>query len=319
LEVQNTGAAIAAESESAGANRTAWIQMHVCVLLWGFTAIIGKAITMPAFPLVWWRMMLCVVALMLFPGFWKGLRRSSLRQLAAYAGIGVLVAAHWVTFYGAIKLSNASAAASCMALGPVFVALIEPFVMGGRFQARELGLALACLPGVALVVGGVPLNMRGGIAMGIVAGALSGIFGTLNKRVIGNASALAMTGLEMGAGVVTLSMLAPIWPGVSAAFVAPDRRDTILLLALTILCTLLPFALALVALRRLSAFGSTLAVNMEPVYAIVLAMLFFHEERELGLAFYAGVTIIVLVVFSYPLMARKSRLATSAIPDRRQS
>src|SRR6185436_15234135 len=102
--------------------------MHFCVVLWGFTAILGKTITLPALPLVWLRMVVVTAVLMLVPEFWRGLWRMSFRLAATYAGIGVLVTAHWLTFYGAIKVSNASIAATSMALTPVFVAFVEPFV-----------------------------------------------------------------------------------------------------------------------------------------------------------------------------------------------
>ncbi|MCA0394710.1 MAG: DMT family transporter, partial [Proteobacteria bacterium] len=130
-------------------------QIHLCVLLWGFTAILGKLITLPALPLVWWRMGLVVLALLLVPRVWRGLRALPPKLLLAYAGVGTLVALHWLTFYGAIKLANASVAATCMALATVFTALIEPMVARRRFSRRELVLGLAVLPGVALVVGGV--------------------------------------------------------------------------------------------------------------------------------------------------------------------
>jgi len=95
--------------------RALW-QIHLCVLLWGFTAILGKLITLPALPLVWWRMLIVVAALALLPRVWRGVRAMPLRTRWAYAGIGALVALHWLTFYGAIKLSNASVAATCIAL-----------------------------------------------------------------------------------------------------------------------------------------------------------------------------------------------------------
>jgi uncharacterized membrane protein len=106
--------------------RRAFLQIHCCVLLWGFTAILGKLITLSALPLVWWRMLIVVASLALVPGVWRGLRGMSRKLLLAYGGIGVLVSLHWLTFYGAIKLSNASVGATCMALATVFTALIEP-------------------------------------------------------------------------------------------------------------------------------------------------------------------------------------------------
>src|SRR5438034_2640655 len=78
----------------------AFFQIHFCVVLWGFTAILGKAITLRALPLVWWRMALVFAALVFVPRFWKGLSRLSARLIATYVGIGVIVALHWLTFYG---------------------------------------------------------------------------------------------------------------------------------------------------------------------------------------------------------------------------
>ena len=292
---------------SSTSSRRAWLQIHFCVILWGFTAILGKAISLPALPLVWWRMTIVTMTLLLVRRFWTGLARLSPRLMATYAGIGVLVAMHWVTFYGSIKLSNASVAATCMALAPVFVAFIEPVLVGRRFDPRELFFGLAVIPGVVLVVGGTPVEMRLGIGVGIVSAFLVAIFGSLNKRFVEAGEALSVTGLEMGAGALCLTVVAPFVPAPEAVFVMPGQRDAILLFVLAMGCTLLPFALSLVALRQLTAFSTALAVNMEPVYAIVLAMILFGEQRELNPAFYAGVAIILVVVFSHPLMARKQQ------------
>lgn len=283
----------------------AWLQIHFCVLLWGFTAILGKAITLAALPLVWWRMAIVTAALLVMPRFWKGLAKLSLRQIAIFAGIGFVVSLHWLTFYAAIKLSNASVAATCMALAPVLIAVIEPFIVGSRFELRELFFGIAVIPGVALVVGGTPGQMRIGIAVGALSAFFVAVFGSLNKRFIQYGDALSITGLEMGAGAIFLALISPVLPISEYPFVLPGRHDTILLLILALACTLLPFALSLVALRHLSAFTTALAVNMEPVYAILLAMVFFSEQRELSVAFYLGVAIVFVIVFSHPLIAAR--------------
>ena len=286
------------------ANR-AWLQIHFCVVLWGFTAILGKVITLPALPIVWWRMTLVTVALMFFGRFWTGIGKLSPRLMATYAGIGVLVAMHWLTFYGAIKLSNASVGVACMALAPLFVAFVEPIVVRRRFEIRELLFGLAVIPGIVLVVGGTPVGMRAGISVGILSAFLLAIFTSLNKRFVEGSDALSITGLEMGAGTVFLTLAAPMLPMFGAVFVLPAVQDALLLLVLAIGCTLLPYALSLVALRHLSAFTTTLAVNMEPVYGIGLAIILLGEQRELDPVFYAGVAIIFLVVFGHPFIARR--------------
>lgn len=287
--------------------RNALLQIHFCVLLWGVTAILGKLITLPALPLVWWRMLIVVAALLLWPRVWRGLRALSPRLVLAYAGVGALVALHWLTFYGAIKLANASVAATCIAMAPAFTALIEPWVARRPFQWRELLFGLAVLPGVALVAGGVPDGMRMGVAVGAVSALLVAIFGSFNKRLVEHADPLTVTAVELGAGTLLLTALAPLLPFVApmlgaAHWVVPGLRDAGLLLLLSLACTLLPFALALVALRQLSAYTVQLVTNLEPVYAIVLAALLLGEQRELTSQFYLGVAIILAAVFIHPLL-----------------
>ena len=287
------------------AHSRAWLQIHACVVLWGFTAILGRLITLRALPLVWWRMLLVTVALALWPPFWRGLRQLPRRLVAIYLGIGGLVTLHWITFYGSIKLSNASVAATCMALTPVFVSFIEPALARRRLNLTDVGMSVAVLPGVALVVGGTPAGMRSGILVGAFSAFVAGLFSILNKRTIGDSPALTVTGLEMAAGAVLLPAVAWLLPADEPLFVRPDRRDALLLVALSMACTLLPYALSLVALRHLSAFESTLAVNMEPVYAIVLAILLLNEQRDLEPRFYFGVALIMAIVFSHPWVKRR--------------
>jgi drug/metabolite transporter (DMT)-like permease len=284
--------------------RAQW-QIHFCVVLWGFTAILGRAITLPATSLVWWRMLMVTAALLLIPRVWRGLRTLTPRLAAIYAGIGVVVALHWLTFYGAIKLANASVAATCIALAPVFLALVEPWIARRSFDVRELLLGIAVVPGVGLVVGGVPGSMRIGIAVGVISALFAACFGALNKRMVEHADPLTVTCIELGTGAVFLTLITPWLPHVGPAFVAPDTHDAVLLLALALACTLLPFALSLVALRHLSAFNAQLAVNLEPVYAIVLAIVLLGEQRQLDGWFYLGVLVILGAVFAHPLLTRR--------------
>ena len=291
----------------------AQLQIHLCVLLWGFTAILGKVITLQALPLVWWRMLLVAVTLLLVPRVWRGLRAMPRRLLLSYAGVGVLVAFHWLTFYGAIKLSNASVAATCMAFATVFVAMIEPRLANRRFSRAELALGIGVLPGVALVVGGIPYDMRIGVAVGALSALFVALFGSLNKRLVEHADPLVVTAIELGAGTIALTLLAPLLPFVFPAlagplFVLPGASDAGYLLLLAFACTLFPFALSLVALRHMSAFSAQLAVNLEPVYAIALAIVLLSEQQELSLPFYLGVVIILAAVLLHPVLARPRRI-----------
>ena len=277
----------------------ALLQIHFCVLLWGFTAILGKLISLPALELVWWRMLIVVVVLLAWPPLWRELRAADPRTLAVFAGIGVVVALHWLTFYGAIKLSNASVAASCMAVAPLFLAVIEPLIARRPFDAREIVVGLIALPGVALVVGGTPAGMHLGLSVGLLSAFLVAIFGSLNKRYVEQGSPLLVTGVELAAGTAFLTIVAVAWQGQGPWHALPGPRDAWLLAALSLGCTLLPFALALRALRHTSAFMAQLAVSLEPVYAILLALILLGEQRQLTASFYLGVALILGAVFTH--------------------
>jgi drug/metabolite transporter (DMT)-like permease len=301
------GESLLTDPAARAARTRAWLQLHFCVVLWGFTAIFGRLISLPALPLVWWRMALVGVALIAVPKFWRGLRGLPLRQIAIYAGIGVLVALHWLTFYGSIKLANASVGATCMALMSVLMAFIEPLIVRRRFDPRELVFGLAVIPGVLLVIGGTPVAMRLGIAVGVLSVLILCVFGALNKRYIERAEALTVTGIEMTAGALFLTLAGPLLPAGDALFAMPSQRDGLFLLALSMGCTLLPFTLGLVAMRHLSAFSTALALNLEPVYAIVLAILLLDEQRQLAWPFYVGVAIILGVVLLHSRMMEPTR------------
>ncbi len=226
------------------------------------------------------------------------------------------MALHWLTFYAAVKLANASVAATCMALIPVCLCFIEPMVTGRPFVRRELFLGLLVLPGVALVVGGTPDAMNAGIVVAIVSAFLAALFTAYNKRLILRTDALSATALEMlGGGLFVLAMTLllaalplPAWesgallPAPAQLLAVPQGSNLLWLLVLALACTALPFALSLVALRQLSAYASSLAVNMEPLYAILLAILILGEQRELDLYFYLGAAIILCVVLVYPVL-----------------
>jgi drug/metabolite transporter (DMT)-like permease len=289
--------------------RTALLQIHFCVVLWGFTAILGKLISLPALPLVWWRMLLVVVAIGLWPPVWSALRSTDRKTMLLFSGAGVIVALHWLTFYGAIKLSNASVAASCMAIAPIFMAVVEPWIARRSFDPRELVIGVVALPGVALVVGGTPGAMRSGILVGGLSAFLVAIFGSLNKRIVERASPLLMTWVELAAGTAFLGAVAALMPDRGTVFALPGGRDLALLATLSIACTLLPFTLSLHALRHTSAFTAQLAISMEPVYAVLLAIVLLGEQRELSASFYLGVAVIVGAVLAHTLLKIRGPLS----------
>jgi drug/metabolite transporter (DMT)-like permease len=279
--------------------RRSLLQLHGCVLLWGFTAILGRLISLPADALVAWRMIFVTVMLAAIPRTWTGLRGMQARTMGVYAGIGCVVATHWLAFYGSIKLANASLAVACLGLGSLFAAILEPIASRESPNRYDLLSGILVLPGIILIAGGVPIGMRPGIATGVLAALLSAVFAILNKRHASSGDAYAVTAVEMAAGAVLLSI-----PTVFRGIPIPDARDVALLLVLAAACTLLPFILWLNALRYVSAFTTQLLLNLEPIYAILLAAVFFQEYKELSLSFYLGATMVVSTILLQPWFRR---------------
>lgn len=296
------------------ARRRALLQVHLCVLLWAFTAILGKLISLGAVQLVAWRLLLVVAMLALLPRAWRAVREFPAALRWRYAGIGAVVALHWLAFYGSIKLANASVATICLAIAPATVALLDPLLHRAPLRRGDLALGLAVVPGIVMVAGGIPAGMGAGLVAGIVSALLAATFMLLNARWIGDRDALGVTAMEFAAGLALMLVLLP-WlpdtapPGASLVgdLAQPTQRDLVLLLVLAGACTLLPFSLSLVALRQVSAFTVQLSVNLEPIYSIAMAAAFLGEAQELGPLFYAGAALVIAAVLLHGWRMSRSR------------
>jgi len=222
-------------------------------------------------------------------------------------GIGVIVGIHWLCFYGAIKLSNASVAVATMATTSFFSALVEPLLTRQKVKGYELALGLLILPGMALIAGNIDWGMRIGFAVGIVGALLAAVFSSLNKKLIDNnpPPPLVMSFTELFGGVAVCSLVLPflLWQSPNTQFI-PTNMDWGWLLILAWVCTLLPYYLTLLAMRYISAFATNLTINLEPVYGVLLAALFFQEHKDLNPQFYVGVIVILLAVFSHPFLKK---------------
>jgi len=281
--------------------RSAFWQLQGCVVLWGFTSILGRLITLPALALVVWRMALAALLLACLPKVWRGLHRMDAPALRRHAFAGGVIALHWLAFYSAIKLANASVAVACLAVASVFAAIIEPFMTGRRHERRELLLGVLAVPGVWLLVGGIPKEMLGGVAAGIVAAVLTATYASLNKRYwSATAEPAAVTALQLGCGTLLLLAIGLPVLGGETLLTPPGQSDLGWLLVLAIVCTIAPLLMWLRALQHVSAFTTQLSLNLEPVYAIVLAALIFREHQELTPQFYLGVVVILATVFLQP-------------------
>lgn len=276
--------------------KKALIEIHLAVLLWGFTGVLGRAISLSAPMLVWYRMLLTAVIMsfiLFYRKQWVKIAPKDLKQMTI---VGCLMGIHWVAFYGAIKFANASIALICLATASVFTSLLDPFVNKGKHNMFELLLGCLALAGVYCIYQGQ--QMFGlGILFGVIAAILSSVFTVLNKRIAGKYPSRTMVFYEMATGWVLISVLMPLqFYYESDTVLLPQAYDWIWLIVLSLCCTVWAQSLALNALKHISSFTATLSVNLEPVYGILLAFVFYNENEQLTGGFFIGMGLIFLSV-----------------------
>ncbi len=286
----------------------AYAELHLAVFLWGFTAILGDLISLNAVTLVWWRVLLTSLSLLAFVRAGKIIKDLGLRQVLIFAGLGCIVALHWATFYGAIKLANASVGLICMATTSLFSSIVEPWITGRKFLWYELLLGAFILPGIWLIVDGVDPSMTTGILVGLLSALLVAIFSSFNKRYVDKADPFRITFIELSAGTLFLTPFLPFMPG---SFM-PTAMDWVYLVILAVLCTTFTNYLFLRVLKKLSAFAANLTINLEPVYGIALAYFILNDAEELTPSFYWGTGLILVAVFGYAGLKRYFRLKKEA-------
>jgi len=282
----------------------AYIELHIAVMLYGFTAIFGDLISISAISLVWWRAGMTSLSLIYFRKIFTELRKLKPSQIFIFVKIGIIIGVHWVCFYGSIKLANASVALICMSTLSVFTAFLEPFFVKTRLQITDILFASGMMAAMLLIVQSLDYSMHQGIYLGILASFLLALFAVMNKKNINVTDPVTITFIEMFSAWTLLSFLLP-WmlmdPKISFL---PSNQDWIYLIILSVLCTTFAFLLNIRALRYISAFASNFVFNLEPVYGIALAILILKEQQELGREFYFGVLLITVLVFIYPLVKR---------------
>jgi drug/metabolite transporter (DMT)-like permease len=285
----------------------------LAVFLFGFTAILGKLITLEQTALVWNRLWIAVIGLIVIPGVLKGVRSITRANFLIFSGIGVVVALHWLTFYGSIKVGNSvSVTLACLATSALFTSILEPVITKSKFQWVELLLGLIVIVGIYFL-SGVGEAYYWAIIIGITSAFLAALFSTLNKKYITGQNSLSVSTIELTSGFVFISLCYPILQKyIPQPQWFPTGNDWWWLIVLGLLCTSLAFALALESLKVISAFISNLSINLEPVYGIVLAIWFLNEDKDLNFDFYLGTSIILLAVILHPLITKIQKLKSKS-------
>ena len=284
-----------------------YLLLHLIVLIWGFTAILGALISLDAIPLVWYRMSLAVVFIVLYFVIKKKSFKTDRIGIGKFFLTGVFIALHWIFFFKAIKASNVSVALVTMSTGAFFVSLIEPLFFKRRINKLEIVLGLIVILGL-YVIFNFESQYRLGIFYALISSLLSAIFSVLNGLFIKKYAASTISLYQLFFGVVFITAYLFFMNGFSISFFKISKLDWLYLLILSSFCTAYAFIASVKVMKYLSPYTVVLTLNLEPVYAILLALFIFGEKEKMNIEFYFGAFIVLFVVLVNGIIKNKTVL-----------
>ncbi|WP_288879265.1 DMT family transporter [Pedobacter panaciterrae] len=292
--------------------KKSYLVLHFAVLLAGFTGIFGKLISLNEGLLVWYRVFFSSIILLLVLKLFKTKTSVTSKQKFDIAKIGLFITIHWVFFYASVKYANVSIGVVCYCLTSFFTAVFSPIINRQKFNLTELLLSLLTLAGIALIFH-FDSSYQLGIGLGVLSSAFAAIYTIYNERLVRKYDSRIINYYQMIGGTIALGIALPFYLHYfPAPSLLPSLEDTGYLLLLASFCTVGLYVLFAESLKRISAFTVNLSFNLEPVYAIILAFLFFNESKELSVSFYIG---LLFVMASVVLQTIFSLKRSSGTPD----
>ncbi len=284
-----------------------FIHLHFLVFIAGFTAIIGKAISIDAIPLVWYRMLIATGLMFLYIKLKHidiKITRTSLVKLSL---AGIVIALHWITFFGAIKVANASIALAMFSTGAFFASILEPIIYKRKLIIYEIVFGLVVIIGIYLIVQS-EFKYLWGMLLGVLSAFLSSLFAVLNGKFLETHSATKISFYEFISGVCFISILLLFFPnGFSKEFFNISLSDIGYLFILASVCTAYAFIASVHVMRYISPYTVVLTYNLEPIYGIILALLIFPETETMSTSFYLGASLILLTVLLNAIFKNRTK------------
>jgi len=273
-----------------------YLHLHLLVFIAGFTAIIGKLITINAVSLVWYRMLMATVLMFIYIKVAKVDISITKKALVKLAIAGVIIALHWITFFGSIQVANASIALAMFSTGAFFASFIEPIIYKRKIIAYEIVFGLIVILGVYLIVKS-EFKYIDGMILGIISAFLSSLFAVLNGKFLEEHSATKISFYEFLSGVFFISLyILCFGEGFNVNHFNISLSDGLWLFVLASVCTAYAFIASVYVMRYISPYTVVLTYNLEPIYGIILALLLFPESETMSSSFYIGAFIILGVV-----------------------
>lgn len=287
-----------------------YFHLHVIVFIWGFTAILGKLISLEALDLVWFRMFFGALFIVAYLILKKNSIKVPINALIGFIISGIIIAAHWYTFYQAIKISNISITLACLSTGAFFASLIEPIFYRRKVIWYEVAFGLFAIIGISIIFN-AETNHALGIVLAIISAFLSALFSVINSKYAKIYDANIISFYELSSGVLFLSLYLFATEKFSTSFFQLTFEDLFWLLILASICTAYAFSASIKVMKFLSPFTVMLTVNLEPVYGIILALLIFKDSEHMNSLFYIGAAIILLTVIANGIVKNSKKLKTN--------
>lgn len=273
-----------------------YLLLHLVVFIWGFSPVLGRYITVNTWQLVWFRMLVTIAAMYLYLLFSRQNLRISKKQILQLSGIGIIIMTHWLSFYGAIKVSNISVTMVAFSTGTLFSSVIEPLFFKRKVRAYEVVIGLIIIAAIGLIFS-IQTEYWLGIVLGIAAAFTSALFGVLNGIMAHRLRPGVISFYEISAAFLGLSVFILLMGDFNAQFFVLDSPSVIGILILSLVCTVFPFITSVNLAKYISPYTIVLTVNLETVYGIIWAIIFYSENQELKPTFYIGVLIILAAIF----------------------
>ena len=276
-------------------NLKSYLNLHLIVFIWGFTAILGALITIDADNLVWYRMLIAMIFLGGFIAFKKQSFQVPIKEFFKLIFVGLLIALHWIFFFKAIHVSNVSITLSIFSLGAFFASLLEPLFYGRKVLWYEVFFGLIIIAGLGLILQ-VEIKYLTGVYYALVAIILGVLFTLMNGKLISDHEPSVITFYEFGAGVFFITIYFLFQGKFTADFFQMSLNNWVLLLILASICTAYAFTASVKVMQRLTPYTVMLTTNLEPVYGIVLAYFILGGKEKMSVEFYIGAVIIIITV-----------------------
>jgi drug/metabolite transporter (DMT)-like permease len=288
--------------------RKALLQLHIAIILWGATAVLGKLIHIDAIVLVWFRIFITVMSLLGMHFFWKKeIEQISKSKLIGLLSVGGFLALHWLCFFASVKYANVAVALICMSATSLFTTLLQSVVLKTKINIVEILLSLLAIVSVVLLFVN-EFSLQKGIVYGLVAAMLVAIVPIINKQYLQVVNMPTISFYNMLGGLITISIALPFYNQIEPIVnYIPTLNDWFWLIILSWACTIITYRLSLNSLKQLSAFTQNLLLNLEPIYGIALAAIFLKEYIEYSIYFYIGIAILLCTILLQSMLLKKKK------------